>query len=339
MVVVASSFPVFGQIDSLTLIPGTTPLNLNLASSSGSAPTTVQWTLTYPAGSVESISASPGAATTGAAKTLSCAAASGAYSCVVSGMNTDLIPNGTIATVSVSLAAGVNSTNIAISNAAGGSGAGEGISLSGTGGTMTAPALLSISVTPANASITKGLTQQFTATGTYSDGSTQNLTASATWSSTNTGVATIAAGGLATGATAGGTTIQATSGGISGSTGLTVTAATLKSIAVTPANASIAKGLTQQFTATGTYSDGSTQNLTASATWSSTSTGVATIAAGGLATGATAGSTTIQATSGGISGSTGLTVTAATLVSVALSPANPSIAKGATQAVYGDRDL
>jgi hypothetical protein len=38
---------------------------------------------------------------------------------------------------------------------------------------------------------------------------------------------------------------------------LTVTAATLQSIAVTPASPSIAKGLTQQFTATGTYSDSS----------------------------------------------------------------------------------
>ena len=39
---------------------------------------------------------------------------------------------------------------------------------------------------------------------------------------------------------------------------LTVTAATLVSIAVTPANPSIAKGTTQQFTATGTYTDSST---------------------------------------------------------------------------------
>ena len=36
------------------------------------------------------------------------------------------------------------------------------------------------------------------------------------------------------------------------------------SIAVTPASPSIAKGLTQQFTATGTYTDNSTANLTTS---------------------------------------------------------------------------
>ena len=51
---------------------------------------------------------------------------------------------------------------------------------------------------------------------------------------------------------------------------------TLQSIAVTPVNPSIAKGLTQQFTATGTYSDSSTANLTGSVTWASATTSVAT---------------------------------------------------------------
>ena len=41
-------------------------------------------------------------------------------------------------------------------------------------------------------------------------------------------------------------------------------AATLVSIAVTPANPSVAAGLTQQFVATGTYSDATTADLTGS---------------------------------------------------------------------------
>ena len=53
--------------------------------------------------------------------------------------------------------------------------------------------------------------------------------------------------------------------------------ATLSSIAVTPANPSIKVGATQQFAATGTYSDGSTQDITASATWSSSDETKATI--------------------------------------------------------------
>ena len=187
--------------------------------------------------------------------------------------------------------------------------------------------LTSLAVTPANASIAKGLTEQYTAMGTYSNGSTQNLTSSVTWSSTNSAIASINSAGLATSASTGSTTIQATSGSISGSTGLTVTAPTLVSIAVTPANPSVAAGGTQQFTATGTYSDGSTQNLTSSVTWSSSSTAVATISGAGLASGVAVGSTTIEAVSGSVSGSTGLTVTP-TLVSIAVTPANTSIATG-----------
>ncbi len=197
--------------------------------------------------------------------------------------------------------------------------------------TVTAPTLTSIAVTPANPSITKGATQQFTATGTYSDSSTANITSQVTWTSGTTSVATITSGGLATGVATGSSTITATLGSISGTTKLTVTAPTLTSIAVTPANPSITKGATQQFTATGTYSDSSTANITSQVTWTSGTTSVATITSGGLATGVATGSSTITATLGSISGNTKLTVTAPTLTSIAVTPANPSITKGATQ--------
>ena len=64
--------------------------------------------------------------------------------------------------------------------------------------TGAAPTLASIVVTPSNPSLLAGATQQFTATGTYSDGSTQNVTSQATWTSSSTTVATISASGLAT---------------------------------------------------------------------------------------------------------------------------------------------
>src|SRR5208282_3733879 len=201
--------------------------------------------------------------------------------------------------------------------------------------TVTAAALQSISVTPASPSIAKGLTQQFNATGTYSDGSTQNITTSVTWASATTSVATIGAGtGLATGASVGTSQITATQGStVSPPATLTVTSATLQSIAVTPASPSIPKGLTQQFNATGTYSDGSTQNITTSVTWASATTSVATIGAGtGLATGASVGTSQITATQGStVSPPATLTVTSATLQSIAVTPASPSIAKGLTQ--------
>jgi hypothetical protein len=90
----------------------------------------------------------------------------------------------------------------------------------GTGGAV----LVSLAVTPVNSSIAKGTTQQFTATGTFSDGSTQNLTNTVTWTSTNAAVATITSSGLATGVAPGSTMMQAAWGSVSSSTSLTVTA-------------------------------------------------------------------------------------------------------------------
>lgn len=85
--------------------------------------------------------------------------------------------------------------------------------------------LLSIAVTPSAPSLSTGKTQQFTATGTFSDGTSQNLTTAATWSSSDTAVATINNAGLATAAAAGSTAITAASGNIKGSTILTVASA------------------------------------------------------------------------------------------------------------------
>ncbi len=197
--------------------------------------------------------------------------------------------------------------------------------------TATPAILVSISVTPAVASIAAGDTQQFTATGLYSDLTTQNITSSVTWSSSLTSAATTSSGGLATGVGDGATTITATSGLISGTAALTVLPAELVSISVTPAVASIAAGDTQQFTATGLYSDLTTQNITSSVTWSSSLTSAATMSSGGLATGVGDGATTITATSGLISGTAALTVLPAELVSISVTPAVASIAAGDTQ--------
>ena len=91
--------------------------------------------------------------------------------------------------------------------------------------------------------------------------------------------------------------------------------ATLVSITVTPPNPSISVGANPQFTATGTYSDATTKKITTSVTWRSSDTGVATISnatgSKGLATAMRAGSTTIEATLGDISGETAMTVTSA----------------------------
>src|SRR5208282_6612972 len=127
---------------------------------------------------------------------------------------------------------------------------------------------------------------------------------------------------------AGTSTISATQGSITGTTTLTVPA--LASIGVIPANPSVLPGGTQQFTATGTYVGGGTLNITSQVTWSSSSTSVATInSSSGLATAVGAGTSTISATQGSITGTTTFTVPA--LSSIAITPSAPTINVNATQ--------
>ncbi|MGB8834333.1 MAG: Ig-like domain-containing protein, partial [Candidatus Sulfotelmatobacter sp.] len=114
--------------------------------------------------------------------------------------------------------------------------------------------------------------------------------------------------GLATSSGQGTATITAASASITSSTTISVAQATISSIAVTPSSTSIRSEYTQQFTAIATYSDGSSQDITQSATWISSSPEIASVNFTGLATGMLAGTTTVSASSGSVTGSTSLTV-------------------------------
>ncbi len=135
----------FGQTDSLSLSSGiaaangTVSLNLNLTSPTGSEPTALQWTFTYPAATVVAISASAGPAATGAGKTLSCTPKSGAYTCVLYGMNANPISNGILAALNLTIASGVTTSSVGVVNTVAVSGSGSNVNSSGTGGTVTGP--------------------------------------------------------------------------------------------------------------------------------------------------------------------------------------------------------
>jgi hypothetical protein len=198
--------------------------------------------------------------------------------------------------------------------------------------TVTSATLVSIALNPTNPVAGIGVAVAFTATGTFSDGSISDLSTEATWTSSATNVASIdgstqQAKTLAPGST----TITATVGGVSGSTLLTVTAATLTGITVAPATSTVAVNGTLSLTATGTYSDNTTADLTATATWASDGATVASVSnapgSQGVVTGLAGGTATITATFGGVSGKASITVSAAALASMAITPANPQVPK------------
>jgi 6-phosphogluconolactonase (cycloisomerase 2 family) len=155
-------------------------------------------------------------------------------------------------------------------------------------------------------------TQQFTATGTFSNSTTTDITGQVTWNSATVSVATIDSAGLATGVVAGTSNITATFGAITSTTPAVLTVSSggvsLVSITVTPATPTAAVGTAVDFVATGHFSDSSTQVLT-NATLTSGTTATATIISpDGIAVAQAAGSSLITATSGAISGNTTLTV-------------------------------
>ena len=201
------------------------------------------------------------------------------------------------------------------------------------GAGLSAP--VSIAVTPTTASIPMQGQQAFVATATYSDGSTRDVSATSSWSSGSPSVASVnASSGLATGVVGGIALITATFDGKTSSANLTVTAATLVSIAITPATATVPINAFQPFMATATYSDGSTENVTATSSWSSGSASVATVnATSGMATGVVGGTALITATFGGKTGSATVTVPSATLTSIAVTPATATVQLGLTQAL------
>lgn len=178
----------------------------------------------------------------------------------------------------------------------------------------TNPLAVSISISPTSQSVGIGQTVQFTATGVYGHGSnhpssTEDLTDSVTWTSSVPSVATVNAGGVATGVSAGTTTITAS---IQGFTGLTTATATLTvtgggsgigsvsgitTITVIPNSQSVAlPSQTSQYIAIGATSSGATIDLTDQVAWSSASVQIGAInPSTGLATAVSQGTTTITA--------------------------------------------
>jgi YVTN family beta-propeller protein len=170
--------------------------------------------------------------------------------------------------------------------------------------------MVSYAISPANASIPKGLKQQFTLSGTYDDGSPVAAIPAAQWSA-SVGAVTIGGTGLATSYALGTATVSAYlvfNGPAVATTQLTVVAPALTSIALLPKNPTIVAGTSEQFAAIGTFSDGTTQDVTATATFTSSTPAVAQ-SSGSTATSASLGTTTITALAGTLSATSTLTVT------------------------------
>ncbi len=209
--------------------------------------------------------------------------------------------------------------------------------------TVTDAVLTAIQVTPPSVSVSKGHTQQLTATATYSDNTTADVTGNVAWLPADITTVTVSTTGLLIGRIAGSTEVTASLDGVtSNAVQVTVTDAVLTAIQVTPPSVSVGKGHTRQLTATATYSDNTTADVTGSVAWLPADITTATVSTTGLLIGRIAGSTEVTASLDGVTSNTVLvTVTDAVLTAIQVTPPSVSVGKGQTRqltatATYSD---
>ena len=201
--------------------------------------------------------------------------------------------------------------------------------------TVTAGPLATITVSPNPKTLAAGATQTFTATGADAAGNAVAITP--VWSVVNGGGTIDASTGVFTAGAAGGTftnTVKATSGAISGTATVVVTTGpALTTITVTPNPASVPVNSTQTFSAVGR--DGSGNVVVITPVWSVVNGGGTINATSGVFTaGAVAGtfSNTVQAPSGGVSGTATVVVTTGpALTTITVTPNPASVSTGGTQ--------
>lgn len=199
--------------------------------------------------------------------------------------------------------------------------------------TVTQAVLETLQVTPGSASIAKGTDQDYQVTGVYSDGTNKDVTHLANWTNSMPIYASINEG-HAQGIGLGQTKITASIGEIKSNTvTLDVTSATVKSLQITPASSNIPNGTDLYYHAIASYSDNTTQDVTELVSWKSSDTDTATIL-GGDAHGISVGNVTVQAFMGQTQSNIAhLSVSAASLSLLQLTPADLSVAKG-TEFIY-----
>lgn len=151
--------------------------------------------------------------------------------------------------------------------------------------------LQAISVTAAQNSLPIGQSEQFGATGWYSDGTTEHLDKGQIWTSSDTGIVVVDSNGLATGMAVGSAVVTAQDpvSQTQGTLSVTVTGAVLDSLSVNPASSTLPVGGAVPLTATGHFSDGSSLALTTGVAWQSGTPGIAAVDADGQATGVAVG--------------------------------------------------
>lgn len=187
----------------------------------------------------------------------------------------------------------------------------------------------SIVVTPSPDSVTVGQSSALQATVNDSTG-VPIAGATVTWTSTNPGIASVSSTGVVTGVAPGQDTIVAASGAVTARVPVTVVPLPPTSVVVSPNSKTLYVTQTLALSAQVTDQNGKVVSG-AVVTWSSGNPAVATVdAASGVVTAVAPGVDTVTATSNTLTGTAVITVKLVPVVTVTLTPDNPSLYVGQT---------
>lgn len=202
---------------------------------------------------------------------------------------------------------------------------------------VVAATLVSLTVATEAAALPAGTTTRATASGLFSDGRTRDVTAAVQWQVAGAALSVDLAGTVRGEATGQGEVVAALAGQ-SASASVTVTDAVAVSVALQGVAATMPLGLTAPITVLATFTDGSVRDVTAEAGLEVLDPTVATVDASGtlrvLAAGAkelrglTPGATELRASYAGLSAAAPVQITAAVLVSIAITPPHGAIKTG-----------
>ncbi len=187
--------------------------------------------------------------------------------------------------------------------------------------TVDEPAIEALIVSPLEAELPVGESQQFVALALRSDGSADDITSSVVWTSSVESVAAFdpATQGLLHAYSPGLSTVSGAAGELWAGASVEVGERTMDAVRILPESLDIPLGLGGVVSALGFWSDGQQDDVTGQATWRSTNEAVATVSNGVITTVST-GLTTLEAELMGEEGSALLTVSDAVAAGVEVRP-------------------
>lgn len=203
-----------------------------------------------------------------------------------------------------------------------------GASADASGPVPVEKSVVSVLLLPNAPTLAPGVSARFSATVLWSEGTTTDVTSAVFWTTSDPSVVEVSSDGVATALHSGTARIEASRERVGAvSTTVAATDATAKWLTVTPATLTLESGQTAPLTAVAAMSDGSERDVTALAAWVTSDSSLAKVSLGKVSA-LSPGTAQLSVHYSGVSGRSDVTIRAASLSALSLSPSSATVRAG-----------